>query len=631
MVRKKVILFVCLAISFVLIASAFFSLGIFDSIINKDIFTGKSISETLDILNNQQEVIESVVLEEYLPKTENKEEIFLGKKFKDDGRYIISSLNEYSAEWYPSGHPKEDLKKLVVELQVTDKLTWKNFSLRGTADIPKYYYGSFDFDTSATDFVVFKDLSPSFTWEYSEKYEVVSVEKNELSLFQDGDIKTQTFVTEKKFNDYTLIDETIKKDIPLDLFLDPAISACGTLNSAGATYDLTTHVSTVTPGTCFTVTAANVTLDCHGYWVNYSGATPFRYGVYTDQFNTTVKNCKINNFNTTIGYYDSIGIYFLGADNGTIFNCYANNSNSAGIYLTGNANYNNNITNSMGITANSSQGMRLHDCHYNILLNNLATTKTNEGLGVTGGSSHNTIINQTAFSQSGRGVFFWQGAHDNVLIGLNASTSISGEGVRFHNATNNIIMDCVSLDGASYDVYYYTDLGSTGNVFLNCDYNTEYITPSNSLIRQWYYQAYVNYSNGSAASGVNVTARNSSSVIIFTDSTTSSGLISRQNATEYVNYGGTRTYYNNYTINASKSGYTSDTNTINFTITENKVNDFLTLDITGDNLLLKIINPTTSNSLSVSSGENISVYFNVSDGGSNVTSGVSINSVFIGG
>jgi hypothetical protein len=49
-------------------------------------------------------------------------------------------------------------------------------------------------------------------------------------------------------------------------------------------------------------------------------------------------------------------------------------------------------------------------------------------------------------------------------------------------------------------------------------------------------------------------------------------------------------------------------------------------------LLLRIINPTTANSLSVSSGDNISIYFNYSyTNSTNITSGVTINNVTIGG
>ena len=43
--------------------------------------------------------------------------------------------------------------------------------------------------------------------------------------------------------------------------------ACGTFSSSGI-YTLTTNVSST--GTCFTVTAANVTIDCNGNWITYS-------------------------------------------------------------------------------------------------------------------------------------------------------------------------------------------------------------------------------------------------------------------------------------------------------------------------------------------------------------------------
>ena len=50
----------------------------------------------------------------------------------------------------------------------------------------------------------------------------------------------------------------------------------------------------------------------------------------------------------------------------------------------------------------------------------------------------------------------------------------------------------------------------------------------------------------------------------------SQGYIPRQEITEYINTGGTRSYYNNYTINATLSGYETDSNIFNFTITQNK-------------------------------------------------------------
>jgi hypothetical protein len=78
--------------------------------------------------------------------------------------------------------------------------------------------------------------------------------------------------------------------------------------------------------------------------------------------------------------------------------------------------------------------------------------------------------------------------------------------------------------------------------------------------------------------GASVTAYNTSNSLQLTDSTNSSGMIQRQEATEYVNTAGTISYYNNYTINATKSGYSTVVHIFNFTIIMNKMDDFFTLD-----------------------------------------------------
>ena len=99
---------------------------------------------------------------------------------------------------------------------------------------------------------------------------------------------------------------------------------------------------------------------------------------------------------------------------------------------------------------------------------------------------------------------------------------------------------------------------SPGNIFLNCSYNKEEVDGANSqLIRQWYYQAYANYSNGTASVGVNITATNTTGRIQFTQNTSSTGWITRQNITEYNDTGGTKVFYNNYTLNASLAGYST--------------------------------------------------------------------------
>ena len=94
----------------------------------------------------------------------------------------------------------------------------------------------------------------------------------------------------------------------------PTINAdvsCGTLTEADTIYTLTTDVNS--NGTCFTIEANNVTLDCKGFRIRYSKLTA-GYAVNNSYgYNmTTVRNCKI------IQQYsvnaESYGIYHNGGN-----------------------------------------------------------------------------------------------------------------------------------------------------------------------------------------------------------------------------------------------------------------------------------------------------------------------------
>lgn len=83
--------------------------------------------------------------------------------------------------------------------------------------------------------------------------------------------------------------------------IDPTISACGTLNTANAIYDLTTSILNYsTPGSCFYIQAANVTLDCHNYLIdgvgdpNYAAIIDWAGSTYYNQ--STIKNCRFSDW-----------------------------------------------------------------------------------------------------------------------------------------------------------------------------------------------------------------------------------------------------------------------------------------------------------------------------------------------
>ena len=152
-------------------------------------------------------------------------------------------------------------------------------------------------------------------------------------------------------------------------------------------------------------------------------------------------------------------------------------------------------------------------------------------------------------------------------------------GINLALSANNTFKDCLITNSEWADVHIGWDPGSTNNTLVNCSYSTELVRPSDNgeIIRKWYYQSYTNYSNGNPASNVNITAYNSSGNIQFTTQTNSSGWTNRQEVIEYINLNGTRRYYNNYTINATLSGYEGDSNVFNFTTTKNKIDDVFTL------------------------------------------------------
>ena len=682
MKKKVVIILACLLFSFIILFLILSNVNNF--ILNYNASSEKLSSITGEVVSekaqgsNLHKDVETILLKEYKPKKVNQEEIFLDKKFNDNGRYIVSSIKTYSPEWYPDGHPKQDLKKLTVELQVIDKTTWKNFSIKGTADIPKYYSGSFDFNTSSDKFAVFKDINPNFTWEYSEDYSFVSTEKQEGIVIGDeedkgpgskkGKIKARTFVEEKEFKNYKALDATTKVNIPKGLFLDPDITGCGTLGTAGATYTLTQNV-TPSSETCFYINAANVTLNCTNYWVTYgTSASNGDYGIHVDVVNNvTIKNCNIldGNFAADNSYFRP-GIV-LESNYSTVLRNYAKANHSSGFFVsdTFHANFTNNTfysvsssgmyveysvnntilnINSTGplhrgfdsdtITSNrlinntfsgGDKGYIISSSNYNNLTNNTAISTGGptipygpNAILFWSGSEYNSIINDTALCNgvgsggyAGPGISFYK-SNNNIASGVNATSLLSdGDGISVYLSNNTLIRDCKVLASAEYDID--VSGANTNLTIINCSYTNakENLASTAQLTRKWYYKAYVNYSNGTYASGANVSAYNVSNIIQFTENTNASGWIQRKEVIEYNNTGGTRSYYNNYSINASLAGFTTDVNVWNFTIQTNKIDDFFTL--------LTSTCAYSSGNWNINCSENCSIVTNFDVGGNNIS------------
>jgi len=204
---------------------------------------------------------------------------------------------------------------------------------------------------------------------------------------------------------------------------------------------------------------------------------------------------------------------------------------------------------------------------YSYLLNNYISNCSSECI-VLGnnyaGSYFNLFKGTILNNSSGYGIFF----NGTSILGLTTGVS------------NNIFQDTTIINISNYNIYmptiseFWTVQYNNNNTFLNCSYDSEYVSgTANQLIRQWYYQASVNDSNGNIVVGANITAYNSSGQLQFSLLTDSDGKTSGlEGITDYVNNAGTKTYYSNYTIHADYEGYQSE-HTYNSTLNQNYFDD----------------------------------------------------------
>jgi uncharacterized delta-60 repeat protein len=486
-------------------------------------------------------------------------------------------------------------------------------------------------------------------------------ESNEIEIYkEDGDEKIAEILEIKKEAWYrTLLTGMVGKAMTLDLkvrgiigfdyITDPpandssTLYRCGTLDSPG-TYTMNQSITNNTlTGDCIDVNAQNVTIDCAGYFISSDDAYS---GVYTDQFNTTVKNCNISmgtgaggfgvelteasdNSNIINNTLDNqrIGIHTSGADylvitNTTtsgnslyginmgltsndvnMTNIIANNNNGAsamGINVYGvsdcrminiTANYNNlyginnqqcqgliitNATASHGVAGNSA-GIRFWSTTTNSVVTNAIVTNSTYGIVFATAASGSNFRNITANNNT-YGIFGSNNIDSHTFTNLTALYNSYGVYISM-GSDNNEFKNCNLSNSVTNDVFLGSGGGvCTNNQFINCSYDasTESVGAGSEIIRKWYYQAYVNDTSGNAVSGVNVTGYNVTVAQEFKVLTNSSGWINKTEVTEYLNVGGAKTYYNNYTINTT-NGIASDEHSYNLTIEENILNDVFTL------------------------------------------------------
>lgn len=270
--------------------------------------------------------------------------------------------------------------------------------------------------------------------------------------------------------------------------LDPTVSACSNLVSAG-TYTLTQNVSS--NAGCFNIWANDVTLDCAGYWINYS-KTSTGVGIYSNATNSTIKNCFINQ---SLAHDYSSGIELEGNGIGAnVFDCNLFIKGgyflSHGIYIA----YSNNFINSVNITTYGSGASGIY-------------IKS----GLAGDATNNTIAN-SRINASAACLGNEYGYNQHIFLDY-------GENYQHHNYFINLTLVGQDICQIMSAEFQEDDWGTSGdNFFLNisglnrdaigfyCDSCEDIPTEANNLTIQWYIRANVSYSNGTLIQGANVNA-----------------------------------------------------------------------------------------------------------------------------
>lgn len=243
-----------------------------------------------------------------------------------------------------------------------------------------------------------------------------------------------------------------------------AVSSCQKLDIENQVYKMIINVSN--SGSCFNVSADNITLDCQGYSVGFSNAGR---GINGHRVNsTTIRNCYIID---TVGD-GSEGIFFNGvSENTTVYNnTFFTSGNSINIDESRNSNISKNRINVSGSLMN---GIALIGSPYSIIDANYIniTHGAKRGIYISGSSYFINVTNNYVYGDASTsipqyGLFIW-GFSSNILNNTiimkgDAAVGISFDSNGGHYVANNYVLNNNNNGGTGFSID-----GSANNVITN--------------------------------------------------------------------------------------------------------------------------------------------------------------------
>lgn len=290
-------------------------------------------------------------------------------------------------------------------------------------------------------------------------------------------------------------------------------------------------------------------------------ATSFETSITERQKGFYFENTFNNTITDNLAYNCTYG-FFMNITNETFANNTAINNSLAGVVfincLSGT------VINETGniVENNTGAGYIFAGCN-NALVTNLNTTQNNR-TGFEIYSSHDLTLSNLWSKLNDKG-FIFNASYNCTLTNSYSINSTSHE-IYFYSSTDNNIADSTIINNVSgNDVYSTTN---SWNYMVNTSFNQSNIADSgnSNLSVQWHLDFYVQDNESIPVEGASIWMNDT--LAQEYDAATGTNARARLNLTEYVTTGGVKSYYSNYTWNATKAGYMSNVSMVN--MTENK-------------------------------------------------------------
>jgi uncharacterized protein (TIGR03790 family) len=314
-----------------------------------------------------------------------------------------------------------------------------------------------------------------------------------------------------------------------------SVNACATLGTANLVYNMSTNISA--SGSCFTVAAQNVTLDCNGYSLTDTSGGGTAIG--STSANTTVKNCRIG------GFY--VGTELSG-NNGRVQNVTTYNISGTGVVLSGSSCrlLDSNISGAQtGINFASNGGT--------IANSTISSTSSSEGTVQMFGTSNSYILYTNVSSVDDAAISIQEDGASNTLIGV-STHSANSYGLKLYSTyTNTIANSTFSSDATNglYMIFTQDNTITTSNISSASDdaAHIESNSGGDSITSSFITSPSASGISLASASGATLTNNtiisSTASISIDAGSSSTTALQNNLTGTPWVSNSGTGSIFNN--------------------------------------------------------------------------------------